>query len=223
VLLDTIIGIVIVLAAWLIVDVFLSAFTTQGLSGWSQGLFSNGAQLCLTFPTTVTPGGGANGLTANNGVYNTYCQDKNKNCQCADGNDACSAAALQAAGLSETQANIMSCIAVTESSGNPNTPPYNVLHSGSNSTACGTFQVTQTTWNSAVKRANIQGACSSFNSCQNAACNMQVATALVSANGYSDWTCAGCNTKAQGCINAYANAAPAVSGPSGAVGGNGAY
>lgn len=120
--------------------------------------------------------------------------------QCNPANTSCSVSALMAAGLTAQQANIMSCIAMTESSGNPNTPPYNVTNPGSNSTACGTFQITQTTWNNYPP----SGACADWRSnCQNAACNTQVMTNLVNANGYSDWTCPNCNSNAQGCINRY--------------------
>ncbi|MCA9368439.1 hypothetical protein KC887_09395, partial [Candidatus Kaiserbacteria bacterium] len=119
--------------------------------------------------------------------------------QCYTNNGACSVAALMAAGLSSQQANIMSCIAMTESSGIASTPPYNVTHPGSNSSACGTFQITRTTWNRYAT-----GACANHaTSCQNAQCNMQVAAQLVQSNGYRDWTCPNCNSRAQGCINAY--------------------
>jgi hypothetical protein len=115
-------------------------------------------------------------------------------------NSACSVQALMAAGMTSTEANVMSCIAMTESSGNPSTPPYNQTHPGSNSSACGTFQIVRTTWNS----FNPGGSCSDHaSSCQNAQCNMAVATRLVKANGFRDWTCANCNSKAISCISRY--------------------
>jgi hypothetical protein len=92
----------------------------------------------------------------------------------------------------------MSCIAVTESSGIAATPPYNIAHPDSNSTACGTFQITKTTWNTAAT-----GACADFSNCMNASCNAQVAQALVANNGYKDWTCANCNSKAASCVQQY--------------------
>lgn len=110
-------------------------------------------------------------------------------------NSACSVAALMAVGMTSQQANIMSCIAMTESSGNPNartTVP--------GSSACGTFQITRTTWNT----YNNIAACSNHEAnCRNASCNMRVATILVRTNGYRDWTCPGCNPNAIRCINRY--------------------
>lgn len=205
ILLNTIIGIVIALAGYLIVAAVMavlynpsatSGTTTLGV--WSSLITSNGALPCLdqngvgtglnqAAPTgvTVTAGGSVTplGKTA---------------AQCSSSNTACSPAALQAVGLTATQANVMSCLAVTESSGNPSTPPYNTTHPGSNSTACGTFQITQTTWNGAAS-----GACSDFSNCQNAVCNMQVAQRLVSTVGYTPWTCANCNSKASSCVQQY--------------------
>lgn len=119
--------------------------------------------------------------------------------QCSTSNGACSPAALRAAGLTEQQSNIMSCIAMTESSGIASTPPYNVTHPGSNSSACGTFQVVKKTWDGYAT-----GACRGHAAnCRNASCNTQVMTALVNRNGYSDWTCANCNAKAKRCISQY--------------------
>jgi hypothetical protein len=121
--------------------------------------------------------------------------------QCSGSNGACSVASLQSAGLNPQQANVMSCIAMTESSGIASTPPYNIANPGSNSSACGTFQVVRTTWDSYAT-----GACRGHAAnCRNAACNTQVMTALVSRNGYSDWTCSNCNAKAQRCINQYSS------------------
>ncbi len=122
--------------------------------------------------------------------------------QCSPANTACSVTALQGYGLTEQEANIMSCIAMTESSGIPSTPPYNETNPGSNSSACGTFQVTRTTWNS--YSANISPSCQDFrSSCQNASCNAQLMVELVNANGYSDWTCANCNSHADDCVAQY--------------------
>ena len=199
---NTIVGIVIALAAWMIVDAIMAVLYSPSAAGgtWSSLVTSGGISPCLP-QAGALPGQGLNqtpvtGISANGG---TVTPSGSTLAQCSSGNTACSPAALQAAGLTATQANVLSCIAVTESSGNPGTPPYNTTHPGSNSTACGTFQITQTTWNKYAK-----GACSDFSSsCQNAACNLQVAQALVSHNGYTDWTCANCNSKANSCIQQY--------------------
>jgi hypothetical protein len=122
--------------------------------------------------------------------------------QCAPGNTACNIASLRSSGFSESEANVMSCIAMTESSGNASIGPYNERpeNAGSNSSACGLFQVTRTTWNTYPPG----GACSDWrSSCQNAACNRQAALNLVRANGYRDWTCPNCNNRAGACVARY--------------------
>lgn len=141
-------------------------------------------------PNTVTcmnpsqPGGGGTGGSAGT-------NDVGGGVQCSPSNSACSVSALQAVGMTSKQANIMSCIAMTESTGNPGI-------SSNSSTACGTFQVLVGTWNDVST-----GACSSFSNCTNARCNAQVATTLVRRSGYSSWTCPGCNKKAQACVSRY--------------------
>ncbi len=198
ILLNTILGIVIALAAWLIVDAVMAVLYNPAAAGgtWYSLVSSGGAPFCLPQAGSVSQPTAPSGVSVSG---STVTPSGGTLAQCSSGNTACSPAALQAAGFTATQANVMSCIAVTESSGIPSTPPYNTTHPGSNSTACGTFQITQTTWN---KYAT--GACSNFfSSCQNAACNAQVAQTLVSQNGYKDWTCANCNSKAASCIQQY--------------------
>ena len=202
ILLRVISGIVIALAAWMIVDAVMAVLYNPStpiaggtLGTWSS-LISGGGAVCLS-QAGAAPGTGLNqvtGVSFGGGVTTAA----NGLSQCSSSNPACSPAALQAAGFTPSQANVMSCIAVTESSGNPSLPPYNTTHPGSNSTACGTFQITQTTWN-----ANASGACSSFSNCQNAACNIQVAQKLVSTQLYTPWTCSGCNSRAASCIQQY--------------------
>jgi hypothetical protein len=115
-------------------------------------------------------------------------------------NQYCSVQALMRAGMTSRQANVMSCIAITESSGNPNTPPYNVTNPGSNSSACGLFQIVRTTWN----LYNVGGSCSDHrSSCQNAVCNTRVAVNIVQRNGFNDWICRNCNEKAIQCVIRY--------------------
>lgn len=185
---NSVIGFLILLAAWLIVNTVLMTFMKDG-----NGIAVWGTIQCVDNPAmsaTTNTGGGT--------VTNTGGGGTGSGAQCAAGNTACSVAALAGAGFNAVQANIMSCIAMTESSGNASIPPYNQTHPGSNSSACGLFQVTRTTWSTAAT-----GACADFSNCTNAACNTAVAKTLVSKNGYRDWTCPGCNTKAQGCIDKY--------------------
>ncbi len=190
---NSVIGFLILLGAWLIINTVLMTFTNNG-----EGIEVWGTIQCVDNPTmqagTVTNNGG--GAVTNNG--GVAANGGGGGVQCAKGNTACSVDALAAAGMTAVQANIMSCIAMTESSGNASIPPYNQTHPGSNSSACGLFQVTKTTWSTAAK-----GSCADFSNCTNAACNTAVAQTLVSKNGYRDWTCPGCNTKAQGCIDKY--------------------
>jgi hypothetical protein len=198
VLLNTVVGLVVALIGYLVVDAVMGSFYNgdwKSIIRWngSQCLNQSGSQpgagLNQAASPGVTAGGGGGGGNVNLGSL----------AQCSTSNTYCNPSALQAAGMTPSQANVMSCIAVTESSGDPNTPPYNQTHPSSNSSACGLFQITQTTW-----RNNASAGCANFSSsCMDAACNTQTAAALVARNGYSDWTCANCNNKAAGCIEKY--------------------
>ncbi len=200
-LINVVEGIVIALASWLIVNMVLVGLTAKSITDWTTGVFNGGPATCLPIDVsetytgqTVLPGSGTVS-SSGAGAIST-----GSNAQCDASNMSCSPSALESVGLGQSQANVMSCIAVTESSGNPATPPYNQTHHGSDSTACGTFQITQTTW----KAMNPSGSCNDWaSSCTNASCNAQVATMLVSQSGYSSWTCPGCNSKAASCVSAY--------------------
>ncbi|MBY0310310.1 hypothetical protein K2Q16_04160 [Patescibacteria group bacterium] len=192
---NILIGFFILLAGWLLIDTLMKALLSDQVYGvWNEiqcvsqpGVFDGPRAAGLQPGTQYTgPTGGGRGTGA----------------QCSAGNTACSVASLMSSGYTEQQANIMSCIAMTESSGIPTWGPFNTRNPGSNSTACGTFQITQTTWNSVRNRP---AGCESFSQCTDAACNQQMALQLVqrSRTSYSDWTCPGCNTRAQGCIDRY--------------------
>ena len=118
---------------------------------------------------------------------------------CLPTNLACSPLTLQALGYTPAQANAMSCIAMTESSGIPTLI-------NPNGGACGTFQILPSNW---AKPALHQGACSAATDCRNAACNEQTAFLLTRAriaagqSPYLDWTCPGCNARAQACVNTF--------------------
>jgi len=178
---NAIIGFVILLSAYLIIDTIIKLVVKEGAIGtWNK-------IECVEQPKyTAAPAGSVSSV------------DSSKLTQCNPSNTSCSPEALKAAGFTQQQADIMSCIAMTESSGFAGTPPYNVTHPGSNSSACGTFQITKTTWNTVAT-----GSCADFSKCTNAGCNAEVAKTLVSRSGYSPWTCAGCNAKAQACISKY--------------------
>lgn len=192
---NILIGFFILFAGWLLIDTLMKALLSDQVYGvWNEiqcvtqpGVFEGPRAAGLQPGTPYTgPTGGGTGVGA----------------QCSAGNTACSVAALMSAGFTEQQANIMSCIAMTESGGIPTWGPYNTRNPGSNSTACGTFQITQTTWNSVRNRP---AGCESFSQCTNASCNQQMALQLVQRNrtGYGDWTCPGCNNRAAACVSRY--------------------
>ena len=207
ILLNTVVGIVIALCGWLIVDAVMAVLyhpTDSTLGTWSSLITSGGLPVCLTqagslgtlnqgsgfvgggYVTGVNPGGSAVYINGQSGAL------------CSDSNTACSPAFLQSVGFTPAQANTMSCIAITESSGDPS--------SQNPEGACGTFQILPGNW---VTPSLHSGNCSSATSCTDPYCNAQTAYKLGLgrlANGesrYKDWTCDGCNAKAQSCVNRY--------------------
>jgi hypothetical protein len=185
------IGFIILMGGWIIIDTFMKALVTGQVYGvWNQiqctgqpGAYNtpagSGRQAVATSTYTGPIGGGRGPLG-----------------QCHPANLACSVESLRAAGFNERQAQVMSCIAMTESSGNPNA--HNPAGGGMG--ACGTFQVRQPTWNSVPRSAGCQDYASS---CRNHTCNAEVAQQLVERRNYRDWTCPGCNSRAQGCIDRF--------------------
>ncbi|MHB8860129.1 MAG: hypothetical protein ACYC48_00115 [Minisyncoccota bacterium] len=204
ILLNTIVGIVVALAAWMIVDAIMAVLYNPSASSGSTVLGTWSSLITTSGDACLPQAGSLPGAELNQATSSTIGVAQLGNLlgaplsQCPSSNGVCNPSALQAAGFTQTQANIMSCIAMTESSGDSSNPPYNTIHPGSDSTACGLFSITQTTWGRTAS-----GACSNFSNCQNATCNTQVARTLVSQSGYSSWTCAGCNSNAQACINKY--------------------
>ncbi len=222
VLSGTIYGIVTMLAAWMIVDAIMAVLYNPGTVGgtWAS-LVGTGGDVCLP-QAGALPGAGLNqapvtGISANGGVVTL---SGSTLAQCSSGNTACSPAALQAAGFTPSQANVMSCIAVTESSGNPSVP--------CNGNACGLFQIMLTVnqlvgpacakYNNgnptincpALCRGN-DGAAVTTATCQpcvqaasDAQCNAQSAQYLYSkSGGYTPWTTASDNTKSAACVQKY--------------------
>jgi hypothetical protein len=184
---NVMIGLVIVLAGWLIVDTVMKAafegseLDNKAKEDWKFGPW-NEIQ-CVLLPTNIGPGpevprvGGSGVVTTQPGG------GRGTGAQCNPGNTACSPAAIEAVGYTQAQANVMSCIAMTESSGNPN-------GRNNRSGACGTFQILQSNWsNPRLHQANCSNAV-----CNDAACNLQTAY-LLSRNRmiqgqspYEDWT-----------------------------------
>lgn len=196
VLINAIGGIIIALAAWLLVDALMAVLykgPSGGMKAWSDIVLGNSSLYCLpvAVPLPSVPGGGAGSTPGAPGGAAAQCPATNR---------ACSPLALQSVGFNLMQANVMSCIAITESGGDPSKPPYNLTHPNERpiSTACGLFQITKTNWD-----AYASGSCADFSKCTNPACNTQVAYILVSHHGYGDWTCLGCNKNAPACVSTY--------------------
>ncbi len=205
---NILIGYTIVLAGWLVIDTALKALLNEGTFGvWNEvqcyaPITPTDAPDWRSPDEVYEPNDGLPVSRDRQDVYigpGTNVSSGGTGVLCPPASRACGVTALQRYGLTESQARVMSCIAMTESSGNPSTPPYNQNNPGSNSTACGTFQIVGSTW-----RQYARGTCADHRSnCQNAQCNAQVMAALVRANGYNDWTCPNCNRKAASCVSRY--------------------
>ena len=255
------IGFVIVLAAWLLLDLLMKSLLSdseQGLGPWNQ-------ISCVDQPVaTTTPGkldiyiireqdsstcmtaascsvlvqqcqdrpDGVETITGSPGNFQVTCAYTSTSgsggnarvtpggrgeAQCAADNTNCSVEELLALGLTETQANIMSCVAVTENSGG------SVGCSGTG--PCGTFQITQKNWgiytngsssdHPDCSAANFGGSISAAQN--NGPCNARVMTSMVRDSGYQPWTGANTNPNdsvpdgpwnpyARGCVNTHGNA-----------------
>lgn len=121
--------------------------------------------------------------------------------QCSMYNINCSVDVLREMGLSEAQANVMSCVAVTENAGNA------VGCSGTG--PCGTFQISKTNWR---QYAPAECQASNFNNNiiaaqNNGSCNLVTAANMVMENGYQPWTGHNngvyWNTAARTCVSNY--------------------
>lgn len=187
---NTIIGIVVALAGWLIVDAVMAVLYAQGtqISGGTLGVWSSlvtsNDDFCLSQKGAL-PGDGLN-QAVTTGVSAGGSQVGRASGPCDDGNAACSVNAIKSGAtalnmtLNDTQATIMSCIAMTESHGNPLTPD-------SNTGACGTFQITNRPGNWSIQGLH-KSPCSTSSSCNDAQCNLQTALLLYSQRGYQPWT-----------------------------------
>jgi hypothetical protein len=194
-LLNAVVGICVILASWLVVDFVMkavydptAAFDASVIGPWNSILASVKDDKCIvvTTPTGLTGGwtdilggvpdgtsnpGGGGGGGGDIGVAKGIC---------ADSNTSCSVEVMKKEGLSEAQAKAMSCIAVTESSGNPG-----IGYSPTG--ACGLFQITTRPGNWSIAKYH-KSPCSSSTSCHNAACNRQTAVLMFKDSGYQPWT-----------------------------------
>ncbi len=221
VLWDTVIGIVIMLAAWMIVDAVMAvlynanapAGANSGVLGTWSSLITSSGDSCLIQESLLQNLNQTNlsvsGVSANGSTV--YISGRS-GALCSDANPACSPAALQAAGFTPTQANVMSCIAGTENSGSA---------TGCTGNACGTFQIMLTvnplvgpacggTLNCPALCHGNNGAAVQTASCQpcvqaanNPQCNAQAAQYLYSQSGYAPWTTSSDNPNSAACIQQY--------------------
>lgn len=208
---NVLLGLVITLAGWLIIDTVMK-WAFQGPDGgtgsdlyreFKTSLGPWNQIKCAELPPNRPPGTGVP-PTASPSPSPSPGGPRGSGTLCPSFNPGCSPEALTAVGYTETQARVMSCIAMTESSGiltaiNPR------------GGACGTFQILPSNWRNPALH---QGDCSAATSCTNARCNAQSAF-LLSQNRtrrgqspYGDWTCPGCNSRAQGCIDSHGQPPP---------------
>jgi hypothetical protein len=187
---NAIVGFVILLSAWLIIDTFLKLMikSDSGLGVWNE------------IKCVEQPGYVATQAPAGVGTVSGPAGSAGTGVQCASGS-VCAPSTLKSVGFTDAQANVMSCIAMTESTGNPDIV-------NPNGGACGTFQILPSNWSKLQSSGALGGTCSGA-SCTNGVCNAKAAYTLsqgrvrVGQSPYADWTCPGCNNKAQGCVTKY--------------------
>ena len=140
---STVIGIVIALASWLIVNAVMAVFYNGTFGPWSSLLYGTGSD-CLNVASSLQQAApGANGGTGP-GITGTGAGGGQS---LSFGTGACDSATVQQAAqaggytISTSEANILACIAGPESSCGTNT---NVAHqkNGTPTTATGAFQIT---------------------------------------------------------------------------------
>ena len=224
ILTNTIVGIVIALAAWMIVDAVMAALYNKAAMGatWSSLIGAGGDQLCL--PQTAAPT--STSVSTNNVSSVT-------NGTLSSGTGACDANVVQSAAksagydLSTSEANTLACIAKPESTCGASNINYNW---GKGSSAVGAFQVTLQGNSSCYDNSVCQGVvgasgslnCASgfsggnpktdaasqaiVSQCVTAAsntnCSAAAAACVLKKQGFSAWT-ADKNSSAQGqCISA---------------------
>lgn len=216
-IMNAIVGILVILSAWLIVDFVMkilyepnAAFSGGVFGPWNSILEDKDGNYCIQehTPTAISIGSVLSGITtAQPGTYTPGAGVGVAKGLCSSSNTSCSVNVLQQEGLTQAQAMAMSCIAVTESSGGAN-------EGNSGTGAVGLFQITGTNWNNSAYHS---GSCSSATSRLNDTCNRQAAVLMFKNVGYQPWTgrCnvqSGCghvsygqywNPNAVACVNKY--------------------
>ena len=145
ILLNTVVGIVIALCGWLIVDALMAVLYNPTAVGktWSQLIVGSSSDLCIPLKSSLSQATLGNTAGVSTGVLNGPRLGKI--------GTACDPAVVTAAAaaggytLTPTQANTFACIALPESScGAPKNPPnynWNSAKSSPGSSAAGAFQV----------------------------------------------------------------------------------
>jgi hypothetical protein len=203
---NAVVGIALALAAWMIISAVMSVLynPTNWTESWKNLITGEGSVCLTTRSTSRAPESSARvsvgGQTPSGPVV-----------QCTT--SACSPTALlAAANFNQTEANVMSCIAQTESSGNSDQ---------CNGNACGTFQIMLTLHKlvgpacggtldcPSLCRGN-DGLAVQTPACQvcvaeakDPVCNAQSAYNLFSEKGYAPWTSASDNPRSQACIDEF--------------------
>lgn len=184
---NAVIGFVIILASWIFVDFVMKILydgSPSGFGPWNEILATDGSQCIQPQDITGIKGlPGVVGAVVNGGVIGgtpagSVGSVGTTHGLCDARNTSCSPAVMKAEGLNDAQANAMSCIAVTESGGDP-------LVGGSGTGAQGLFQITGTNWSNPAYHS---GSCSVQTSRNNATCNRQTAVLMFKSVGYQPWT-----------------------------------
>lgn len=205
-------GLVITLAAWLIIDTIMKwAFqphagtegsplykATESFGPWNE-------IECVEQPATkVTgqpPGSSASSPRASLSP-GVRVPGKLGTVQCPDFNPNCNVEMLKNLGLTPNQANTMSCIAMTENAG---------MAVGCSGTGpCGTFQISRTDWGTYAPPECGASTFGNITAAQNnGPCNARTMAVMLRQRGYQPWT--GCcnasgqpwNTNARTCVANY--------------------
>ena len=163
VLRNTVVGIVIALVGWLIVDAIMVVLYNPDtpiaggrLGAWSQLISSGGIDQCIPLAESLrqaVPGAGITGISTGGGQFLALPTSGD----CAAGN-LIQATAGSAYPLTQSQANTLSCIAVPESRCSNNPPPA-TQPNGTPTSASGMFQIVFGSGNDICHNLNIP-ACS---------------------------------------------------------------
>jgi hypothetical protein len=188
ILTNTIIGIVLALAGYMIIAAIMAVLYNPGatsgkttLGAWADIIGSRGEPFCLKVAGSLKQAVPGTGVTA--GVITQVGKAPGP---CSSSNTACSTNIIQQGAqalnmnLTTAQATTMSCIAMSESRGNPWSPE-------SETGACGTFQITNRPGNWSNPEFH-KGSCSKDSSCNDPQCNLQTALLMLGQRGYQPWT-----------------------------------